>query len=40
CPDISLARERFGWEPGVKLKEGLARTAAFFEQELSLANAS
>jgi dTDP-glucose 4,6-dehydratase len=26
CPDISLARERIGWEPAVPLREGLART--------------
>jgi UDP-glucuronate decarboxylase len=40
CPDITLARERFGWEPLVKLRDGLERTAAFFERELSLAHAS
>ena len=26
CPDISLARERLGWEPRVSLTEGLTRT--------------
>jgi dTDP-glucose 4,6-dehydratase len=26
CPDISLARERLGWEPAVSLTEGLVRT--------------
>jgi dTDP-glucose 4,6-dehydratase len=26
CPDISLARDRLGWEPRVSLTEGLART--------------
>jgi dTDP-glucose 4,6-dehydratase len=26
CPDITLARTRLGWEPGVPLSEGLART--------------
>jgi UDP-glucuronate decarboxylase len=40
CPDITLARERFGWEPSVKLRDGLERTAAFFERELALAHAS
>jgi dTDP-glucose 4,6-dehydratase len=27
CPDITIARERLGWEPKVDLREGLARTA-------------
>ena len=40
CPDISLARESFGWEPRMKLRQGLERTIAFFEQELALATAS
>ncbi len=26
CPDISLAQNKFGWEPQVSLEEGLART--------------
>jgi UDP-glucuronate decarboxylase len=30
-PDIGLAREKLGWEPKVKLEEGLARTIAFFK---------
>jgi dTDP-glucose 4,6-dehydratase len=25
-PDTSLARDRFGWEPRVPLRDGLART--------------
>jgi dTDP-glucose 4,6-dehydratase len=29
CPDISLARERLGWEPQVPLAEGLKRTVAW-----------
>ena len=40
CPDIALARERFGWEPTIALREGLERTAAFFERELALPRAS
>jgi UDP-glucuronate decarboxylase len=40
CPDISLAKKALGWEPTVKLKEGLQKTIAFFEQELSLAHVS
>jgi UDP-glucuronate decarboxylase len=40
CPDITLAREALGWQPTVKLREGLERTAAFLEQELKVATAS
>ena len=29
-PDITLARERLGWEPRVGLEEGLARTIEWF----------
>ncbi len=29
-PDISLAREKLGWEPVIKLEEGLARTVDYF----------
>ncbi len=40
CPDIALAKKALGWEPKIKLKEGLEKTIAFFEQELSLAHVS
>ena len=40
CPDISLAHDALGWQPTVKLRDGLARTATFLEQELALASAS
>jgi dTDP-glucose 4,6-dehydratase len=33
-PDITLARERLGWEPQVALREGLERTAAWSRQSL------
>lgn len=33
-PDITLARERLGWAPTVRLAEGLAQTIDFFRQEL------
>jgi UDP-glucuronate decarboxylase len=33
-PDISIAREKLGWEPVVALKAGLVRTIAYFEQLL------
>ena len=34
-PDITLARELLGWEPGVDLRDGLARTADWFRQALA-----
>jgi UDP-glucuronate decarboxylase len=34
CPDISLAREKLGFEPGVDLREGLRRTVAGFRERL------
>jgi len=33
-PDITLARRLLGWEPGVDLREGLARTAAWLKERL------
>jgi UDP-glucuronate decarboxylase len=33
-PDISRARTSLGWEPTVKLEQGLAPTIAYFEQLL------
>lgn len=35
CPDITRARTLLGWEPRVALREGLGRTAAYFEALLS-----
>jgi UDP-glucuronate decarboxylase len=34
-PDISLAREKFGWEPKADLKEGLAQTIEYFRSIIS-----
>jgi UDP-glucuronate decarboxylase len=35
-PDISLAKENLGgWEPKVKLREGLVKTIDYFDQLLS-----
>ncbi len=34
-PDITRARELLGWEPRVALRDGLARTIAYFEAKLS-----
>ncbi len=36
-PDITLARERLGWEPEVKLEDGLDRTIAYFRNIMSSA---
>ena len=33
-PDITRAREILGWEPEVELREGVARTAAYFREIL------
>ncbi len=35
CPDITKARELLGWEPKVGLDEGMAKTIAWFQQQLS-----
>ncbi len=35
-PDLTLAREQFGFEPKVALREGIERTAAHFAAELGL----
>ncbi len=35
-PDISLAKEKIGWEPKVELEEGLKYTIAHFRKELAL----
>jgi UDP-glucuronate decarboxylase len=33
-PDITLAKEKLGWEPKVQLKEGLKKTIEFFDKIL------
>jgi UDP-glucuronate decarboxylase len=33
-PDISLAEKRLDWKPRIALKEGLTKTAAYFEELL------
>jgi UDP-glucuronate decarboxylase len=33
-PDITLARERLGWEPQTHLAEGLKRTIEYFKKEI------
>jgi UDP-glucuronate decarboxylase len=37
-PDITLAREKLGWEPGVQLEQGLVRTIAYFDELLTSGN--
>ncbi len=34
-PDITLAKDAFGWEPAVKLDDGLKKTIAYFDWFLS-----
>ncbi len=34
CPDISLAMEKFGWKPTVKLSEGLDKTIEYFKTRI------
>jgi UDP-glucuronate decarboxylase len=33
-PDITLAKAKLGWEPVIKLDEGLARTIEYFKSVL------
>ena len=33
-PDISLAREKLGWEPKITLEEGLKKTIPYFEEKI------
>jgi UDP-glucuronate decarboxylase len=34
-PDISMARKHLGWEPAIKLEEGLRKTIDYFKDHLS-----
>lgn len=36
CPDISLAKEKLGWESEIELEEGLDNTIAYFREKLGL----
>ncbi|MGC8765587.1 MAG: UDP-glucuronic acid decarboxylase family protein [Brevinematia bacterium] len=33
-PDITLAKEKLGWRPKIKLREGLIKTIEYFENEI------
>jgi UDP-glucuronate decarboxylase len=35
CPDITLAKKTIDWEPTIQLREGLARTIAYFRETAS-----
>jgi UDP-glucuronate decarboxylase len=34
CPDITLAKQALGWEPKVRLEEGLVNTISYFDNFL------
>jgi UDP-glucuronate decarboxylase len=34
-PDLTIARDRLGWEPSVALRDGLERTAEYFRRVLT-----
>ena len=34
-PDITLAKQKLGWEPKVSLEEGLEKTIAYFKSALN-----
>ncbi|MGH8598455.1 MAG: UDP-glucuronic acid decarboxylase family protein, partial [Gammaproteobacteria bacterium] len=34
CPDIARARQQLGWEPHVKLRQGLVKTIGYFDEQL------
>jgi UDP-glucuronate decarboxylase len=36
CPDISLARTKLGWSPGVPLETGLEKAVEYFREKLNL----
>jgi UDP-glucuronate decarboxylase len=38
CPDIGLARQALGWEPAVRLEEGLSATIRYFDEFLKSVN--
>jgi dTDP-glucose 4,6-dehydratase len=38
CPDITVARQKLGWEPKIGWEEGLSGTLAWFAAELGLAS--
>jgi UDP-glucuronate decarboxylase len=34
CPDISVAREKMGWEPTMKLQDGLVKAIRYFKERI------
>ena len=35
-PDITLAKEKLGWEPKIELEEGLKNTISYFDNMLKI----
>ncbi len=35
CPDINLARQTLGWQPSVRLQDGLVKTVSYFRKMLA-----
>ncbi|TAM45967.1 MAG: SDR family oxidoreductase [Gammaproteobacteria bacterium] len=35
CPDIGLARQTLGWQPSVRLQDGLVKTVSYFRKMLA-----
>ena len=38
-PDLAFAKQTIGWTPKVPLREGLARTIAYFDELLAASDA-
>ncbi|MSR13154.1 MAG: SDR family oxidoreductase [Gammaproteobacteria bacterium] len=34
CPDITRAQQQLGWEPTIKLRQGLVKTIGYFDEQL------
>ncbi len=34
CPDIGLAEDKLGWQPSVQIRDGLAKTIAYFKTQI------
>ena len=36
CPDISLAKEKLGWQPSIQLEQGLDKTISYFSKIIKM----